>query len=234
MRKTLAAALIAGMTCLAAAPALAEADGPDYFRVTGVAADDVLNIRAEPKAEAAKLGEIPPDGNGIGNLGCQGGLSFAEWQQATAEEREAAENDRWCRIAFAGVEGWVAGRYLAEGAAPAAAVEAPGHSWRLVSLGGAIALGGAELVFLPDGSLSGSTGCNRFQGRVEVAGTALRVLGPLATTRMACVDSGIAEQEQALLSALTGELLVTYDPLHDRLELVPQGSAPRLALQRAD
>lgn len=55
-----------------AAPAHAEADGPDYYRVTGVAANDTLNIRAEPSASARKIGEIPPDGNGVKNLGCQG------------------------------------------------------------------------------------------------------------------------------------------------------------------
>ena len=58
--------------------AIADASGPDFFRVTGVAADDVLNIREAPDAGSAKIGEIPPDGDGVRNLGCQGGLSFAE------------------------------------------------------------------------------------------------------------------------------------------------------------
>ena len=53
--------------------AMATADGPDHFRVTGVEADDTLNIRAEPSARAGKIGEIPPQGVCIRNLGCQGG-----------------------------------------------------------------------------------------------------------------------------------------------------------------
>jgi hypothetical protein len=101
-----------------ATPAAAEADGPDFFRVTGVAPDDVLNIRAEPSASARKIGEIPPNADGIRNLGCRGGLSFTEWEAASPEEREASSRKRWCRIAFHGVEGWVAGRFLAEGGAP--------------------------------------------------------------------------------------------------------------------
>jgi len=106
--------------------AQADADGPDVFRVTGVAADDVLNIRLEPDPGAPKIGEIPPNGDGIRNLGCQGGLSFAEWQAATPEQRAAAQRARWCRIAYGGVQGWVAGRFLAEGTAPAEPDSAPG------------------------------------------------------------------------------------------------------------
>lgn len=102
------------------APAMAEADGPDHFRVTDVAGNDTLNIRSEPNARARKLGEIPPDGNGLRNLGCRGGLSFAEWQKATPAQRRASVRSRWCRIEYRGVTGWVAGRYLAEGNAPRA------------------------------------------------------------------------------------------------------------------
>lgn len=104
-----------------AQPVRAEADGPDYFRVSGVAANDTLNVRKDPSAAAPKIGEIPHDADGVKNLGCQGGLSFAQWQAATPAEREAAKRVRWCRVAFGGVTGWAAGRFLAEGAAPAAA-----------------------------------------------------------------------------------------------------------------
>ncbi|WP_436637830.1 SH3 domain-containing protein [Microbaculum sp. FT89] len=98
--------------------AFGEADGPDFFRVVNVAADDVLNIRAAPDADAERIGAIPPDADGVRNLGCQGGLSFAEWEKATPAEREAATHRRWCRVAWDGMEGFVAARFLAEGAAP--------------------------------------------------------------------------------------------------------------------
>lgn len=96
---------------------LAEADGPDFYAVTGVSANDVLNIRAEPNARARKIGSIPHDGNGLRNLGCEGGPSFAEWEQMDKAEREAAKRKRWCRIEYQGTEGWVAGWYLAEDSA---------------------------------------------------------------------------------------------------------------------
>lgn len=110
--------LAAALLLAAAAPALAEADGPDYFRVRGVAQDDTLNIRAAPSASAAILGAIPPNGDGIRNLGCQGGLSFGEWQKATDAQRRAAEKHRWCHISYRGIEGWAAGRFLGEGGPP--------------------------------------------------------------------------------------------------------------------
>jgi hypothetical protein len=103
---------------LPASPVLAEADGPDYFRVRDVAADDVLYIRDHPSPHAAKVGEIPPQGTCIRNLGCRGGLTFQEFTtlgKAEQEKREQA-NPRWCRIEYRGTTGWAAGRYLAEGA----------------------------------------------------------------------------------------------------------------------
>lgn len=97
-----------------AVTAFAEADGPDFFAVTDVAADDVLNIRAGPSAGTDKIGEIPHDGHAVQNLGCQGLPSFAEWQQMSAQARRAARRDHWCRVRYEGVEGWVAGRFLRE------------------------------------------------------------------------------------------------------------------------
>jgi heat shock protein HslJ len=51
-----------------------------------------------------------------------------------------------------------------------------------------------------DGQLSGSSGCNRFHGAFTAEGFKLKIQ-PLATTRMACEDEVMA-QEQAFLRAL--------------------------------
>ena len=65
--------------------------------VTGVASDDVLNIRSGPRALYAILGTIPYDGVGINVLDC-------------------INNDkgtRWCRVDYRTRNGWVKARYLA-------------------------------------------------------------------------------------------------------------------------
>ncbi|MFO7960762.1 MAG: META domain-containing protein [Nitriliruptoraceae bacterium] len=84
-----------------------------------------------------------------------------------------------------------------------------GTSWQLRELisGGGLdaAVGGnaaeAELVFREDGRLVGSTGCNRLTGDYELDGDLL-VLGAVATTRMACLDDRVAQQEQRVLAVL--------------------------------
>ena len=105
-------ALIASQTVMA------EADGPDYYQVTGVAHDDALNVRVQPDPSAEKLGTIPPDGLCVRNLGCRGGLSYQEFTELTPEAREQRlkENPRWCKVEYQGTTGWVAGRYLRESA----------------------------------------------------------------------------------------------------------------------
>lgn len=108
----LAAALTAAFT----APALAEADGPDYFRVTGVATTDVLNMRSGPSPRAPRIATIPPNANGLRNLGCVGGLTFAQWQAATPAQRQKGRASRWCKVEWRGAVGWAAGTFLAEGA----------------------------------------------------------------------------------------------------------------------
>lgn len=102
--------------CVWSQHAGAEADGSDYYRVRGVAANDVLNIRAQPRAKSEKIGAIPPEGRCLQNLGCEGGLTFQEYSTLTEREQRAVllKRPRWCRIRYLDRTGWVAGRYLEE------------------------------------------------------------------------------------------------------------------------
>ena len=109
-------ALIAAMFVIASwtTTALATADGPDFYAVTGITAGSVLNLRAGPAEDAAKIGQIAHDAHGLQNLGCQGLPSMAGWERMTAKERKASRNHYWCKVRYQGVEGWVAGRFLRE------------------------------------------------------------------------------------------------------------------------
>ncbi len=102
-----------------AAPAFAEADGPDFWRVDGVSANDVLNVRTGPGPKFEKVGGLPANARAVKNLGCEGGLSFAEFEKMTPEQRAKAPS-AWCQIVHeqTGLTGWVSQRYLAEDGAP--------------------------------------------------------------------------------------------------------------------
>ena len=57
----------------------------------GVAAGDVLHIRAEPNPHARPVGQIPPQGTCIRNLGCRGGLTQQGLSAAPSWEYPAKE-----------------------------------------------------------------------------------------------------------------------------------------------
>jgi SH3-like domain-containing protein len=82
---------------LAAAPLLVPVAAPlaatdITYRVVGVEADDVLNIRVGPSVEYPVIGAIPPTGRGVRLIGaCHG----------------------WCPVRYHGARGWVHGRFLA-------------------------------------------------------------------------------------------------------------------------
>jgi uncharacterized protein YgiM (DUF1202 family) len=71
--------------------------------VTGVAANDTLNVRAGPSTGHDIKGELA-NGDVVRNLGCR-----------------MMGQSRWCHVKTLGeqsIEGWAAGRYLAEAARP--------------------------------------------------------------------------------------------------------------------
>ncbi|MFW3117012.1 lipoprotein [Mycolicibacterium mageritense DSM 44476 = CIP 104973] len=74
-----------------------------------------------------------------------------------------------------------------------------------------------SLTIAPDGTVTGTTGCNRFNGHAEVSGSGDAVdFGPLAVTKMACAGE-IGEIEQAVLRVLTGHVTAAVDA--DQLRL---------------
>jgi hypothetical protein len=67
---------------------LATADGPDYFQVTGVAANDRLVVCSAASPKAAAIGKIANGSQCVRNLGCKGGLTYQEY--TTLSEPEMA------------------------------------------------------------------------------------------------------------------------------------------------
>jgi hypothetical protein len=85
------------------------AGGPDWWQVSGMS-EGALNIRSGPDTRYDVVGKAQ-NGEAAQNRGCR-----------------MTGQTRWCRIRVdgSGVQGWVAGRYLVEGAAPAMAEVPPG------------------------------------------------------------------------------------------------------------
>ena len=83
--------------------------GPDYWKVS-VGIGNALNLRAGPSTRYQAIGKLS-NGEVLQNRGCR-----------------LTGSERWCviRAAHSGVNGWVAGRYLVESAAPRSPAMAEG------------------------------------------------------------------------------------------------------------
>lgn len=81
------------MVLALAGPALSETSVPSLFRVTGVASNDVLNIRDQPSARSAILSAYPFDATGIEVVGYN-------------------ETGRWAKVGLGERNGWVSARFL--------------------------------------------------------------------------------------------------------------------------
>lgn len=79
----------------------------------------------------------------------------------------------------------------------------PTGSWRLTEVAGepASAEAVATIDFVDSVTVSGTTGCNSFQGSSTVDGDSIDI-GPLAATRALCVSEELNAQEVAYLGAL--------------------------------
>ena len=112
-----------GALCIFASQALAEADGPDAWRVQGLGDYDTLNVRMGPGTQYPVIGELRSDARHLRNITCTPVGSFADYQKLTPSERDQMPA-RWCLIfdAADGQKGWVAGRFLAEDTLPPGAV----------------------------------------------------------------------------------------------------------------
>ena len=67
----------------------------------------------------------------------------------------------------------------------------------------------ATLTFTEDGAVSGSTGCNRYNGTWTLSGDQL-VFGPIASTRRACFGA-LNDMEQKFLSVLQEPATLSLD-----------------------
>ncbi len=119
--KIIAAALAAAVTA-SAANAEIDGHGPDAWRVTGVAPDDVLNMRMGPGTQYLVIDHLAPDARGLRQITCVP-LLIPSIQHRLTEAQRAGLPQRWCLMQtddFAKA-GWVAQRFIMEDTGAAAA-----------------------------------------------------------------------------------------------------------------
>ncbi|AQZ52992.1 hypothetical protein [Martelella mediterranea] len=108
-------AAIAAAFALLASVAQAEIDGsgPDAWRVTGVAPNDVLNVRMGPGAGYPVIATFAHDQRELQQITCVPFYTMAHFSAMTEAELDALP-PRWClmRTADLATAGWVAQRYL--------------------------------------------------------------------------------------------------------------------------
>lgn len=150
MRKHVLAALAACGLALVAPGARAEIDGhaPDAWRVTGVAENDVLNMRMGPGTQYMVTEHLAPDARGLELITCVP-LLIAPMAYTLTDAQRAALPPRWClmRTSDLNKAGWVAQRFLMEdGLAAVAPGAVTGISGALVTMGDPMIDGAAALV----------------------------------------------------------------------------------------
>lgn len=160
---------VGGGLALATPAAHAEIDGhgPDAWRVTGVAANDVLNMRMGPGTQYLVIGSLAPNARGLEQITCVPLLIPSIYNRLSEAER-AALPQRWClmRTPDFAKAGWVAQRFfmedgLEETSGPGAA---PGADIPLKTIGDPLIDGAAALVrdLYVDFAASGSQADNPF------------------------------------------------------------------------
>jgi len=105
-----------------------------------------------------------------------------------------------------------------------------GTAWQLVAMGDELPLTGSTLTIgFEDGQAGGSAGCNSYGGTYTARDNEFGITD-IASTLMACLDSGVMEQEQAYLAFL-GEV-TSYNISAGMLYLSrPDGSSLRFIPQ---
>jgi hypothetical protein len=123
MRRFIALLLLGGVAAFAAPVAQAEIDGhgPDAWRVTGVAADDVLNMRMGPGTKYLVIDHLAPDARGLRQITCVPLLIPSIYYSLTEAQR-ADLPQRWCLMQTSDFRkaGWVAQRFIMEDSGQAA------------------------------------------------------------------------------------------------------------------
>lgn len=111
MRQTFTVATFILMASVAQADL--DGHGPDAWRVTGVASDDMLNARMGPGTEYKVIEKFAPDERGLQQITCVPYYAPHHYMEMSEAQIKALP-PRWCLMRDAGMmrAGWVAQRFI--------------------------------------------------------------------------------------------------------------------------
>jgi len=181
-------------------PVLGEADGPDAWRVVGVAPDDSLNARMGPGTDYMVIGTFDHDARGLIQITCVPLLPAGIYHGLSEEERQSLP-PRWClmRSPDFSVEGWVSQRFIEEDPGAAGAADGEGDPVLRMARDRAEALYRDHMRSLSDASVTSPVHDDR--AAQFFTGSLARELGnrhPDADPLFDAQDTGISDLRVAL------------------------------------
>jgi len=177
MRAQLISILLMALALLAGG-ANAQAGPGETYAVTGVAADDVLNVRENPTVKSSIVQQLRPNETGVRRTG--------------REQRNGRTT--WVELDFGGYKGWVNGKFLRkESAAAAAAGKAPEAD---LSTGGEAVLGKRVALVIGNGSYRG--GITRLDNAPNDGRDLAAALRATGFSVIEYIDADLVQTRQAL------------------------------------
>jgi caspase domain-containing protein/SH3 domain-containing protein len=158
--------------------AYAQGSPAETYAVTGVAADDVLNVREKPTVKSSIVQQLRPKQSGV---------------RLTGRDRRNGRT-RWVELDFGAYKGWVNGKFLRkESRAAATASKVPETD---LSTGGEAVLGKRVALVIGNGSYRG--GVTRLDNAPNDGRDLAQALRATGFSVIEYIDAGLAQTRQAL------------------------------------
>lgn len=190
------------------------ASAPERYRAVGQEPSWTLIVEGEGGRHVTPYGEL--EVTAVSRIEAEVGRIISG-QSERGEVRLIVESGRLCRDSMSGMPHPDSVRLTLGGETHDGCGGEPlsllvGRQWRIVEIDGSATLPGTEptLSFLGGGQAAGHAGCNRYSGGYTLSGEGLG-LGPIAATKMACLQEGVMAQERRFLDLLGATARFDFD-----------------------
>ena len=177
----------------------------------------VLMVSVALAGCSSKSGQSSSGSGSEATMSSQASSSDSNASSAMSSSSEGAHSSEAAKSGSASKTAAAGGAAGASKSASGSSTKVQGTEWRIAEIGGqAVSTqSNATLKLGTDGSVSGSSGCNQFNGKATLSGHSLH-FGPLASTRKACEPALMSQEERLLkdLGLVTGYMVDEKGDLH--------------------